>query len=352
MQVLVLPGDGIGPEIASATEAVLMAADRAHGLGLKIVRDVVGFESLDSHGVTLREGVIERARKMDGVILGPVSTSDYPPRSEGGLNPSAEFRKRLDLYANVRPCRTLSGLRSTVPGMDLIIVRENTEGFYADRTMTAGSGEFMPTPDVALAVRKITREGARRVLRLGFELASERRGHMSVVHKANVLSLSDGLFLNTARELAAEFPDLILAEVLVDAMAALLVRTPEAFDVVVTTNMFGDILSNEAAELAGGLGLAASLNLGDHHVVAQAAHGSAPDLEGSNQANPAALIRSAAMLLGHLGRVHGRPDLEAAAQDIDRALNQQLVSENGTTPELGGTMTTSGFAAAVAERIS
>ena len=235
-----------------------------------------------------------------------MSHNAYPAGAQGGLNPSGELRKQLDLFANIRPARSRGGLppRCGSP-VDLVIVRENTEGFYADRSMFAGSGEFMPTPDLALSVRKVSRMGSTRIAEAAFALAVRRRKKVSAVHKANVLRLSDGLFLDCVRKVASRFPEVSYEERIVDAMAALLVRDASAFDVVVTTNMFGDILSDLAGEISGSLGLAASLNVGAAHAVAQAQHGSAPDIAGQDRANPAALIGSAAMLLGWLGSAEG-----------------------------------------------
>jgi 3-isopropylmalate dehydrogenase len=181
--------------------------------------------------------------------------------------------------------------------MDIVLVRENTEGFYASRSMYAGSGEFMPDPDSAFSFRKITRSASARVAKVAFEMARRRRRKVSVIHKANVLKVSDGLFLEAVRSVADDYTDVELEELLVDAAAALLVREPSRFDVMLTTNMFGDILSNEAAELSGGLGMAPSLNIGMRSAMAQACHGSAPDIAGINRANPTGLMLSVAMLL-------------------------------------------------------
>jgi isocitrate/isopropylmalate dehydrogenase len=352
LQLLLLPGDGIGPEIAAATRRVLEAADHRFGLGLGFASEATGFASLEREGTTLPDRVLERARAVDGTILGPVSHAEYPPREEGGINPSGGLRIGLDLYANIRPSRIFTGVPAAVSVMDLVIVRENTEGFYADRTMHAGSGEFMPTPDLALAVRKISRHGSARIARAAGRLAMARRRRVTVVHKANVLKLSDGLFLGTAeRVLAGEFPEVVVDDQHVDAMASLLVREPQRFDVVVTTNMFGDILSNLAAELAGGLGLAGSLNLGDEHAVAQAAHGSAPDIAGQDRANPTSLVLSAAMLLAHLGERRGEERLSRAAAAIEAAIGAQLALASGRTVDLGGPLGTSAFTAAICARL-
>ncbi len=271
MRIVVLPGDGIGPEITVATVAVLDAADRRFGLGLTYESHVIGLASLAKAGTTCPESVVAACRAADGVLLGPVSHQDYPPRAQGGINPSGELRIKLDLYANIRPARSRPGLPhwGRTP-MDLVIARENTEGFYADRNMFKGIGEFMPTEDVALSVRKITAKGSRRIAVAGFELARARRRKVTAVHKSNVLHVTEGLFLAQARAVAKEFPDIAYDEQLVDSMAALLVRDAARYDVVVTTNMYGDILSDEASELAGSLGLAASINAGDAHCMAQA----------------------------------------------------------------------------------
>jgi 3-isopropylmalate dehydrogenase len=209
--------------------------------------------------------------------------------------------------------------------MDLVVVRENTEGFYADRNMVVGSGEFKPTEDTALAIRKITRKGSLRIARAAFDLARRRRKKVTVVHKANVLRTTDGFFLQCVAEVAADYPDVTLDDSIVDAMTARLIRTPDAFDVVCTTNMFGDILSDEAAELAGGLGLAGALNAGDDHAIAQATHGSAPDIQGKGIANPVALMLSSGMLLDWLGARNERQDLKDAWPVLHAAIEKALV---------------------------
>jgi 3-isopropylmalate dehydrogenase len=288
--------------------------------------------------------VAEAARNADGIILGPCDTYGYPPADQGGTNPSSALRLALDLYANIRPSRSIAGVPALAPGMDLVIVRENTEGFYADRNMFAGSGEFMPTPEVALAVRKITAQASRRIARSACELAVKRRKKLTIVSKANVLKLSDGLFLREAKSVAAEYAGLAVEHILVDAMASHLVRSPQAFDVVVTTNMFGDILSNQAAELSGGLGLAGSLNAGDAHAMAQASHGSAPDIAGMDRANPSALIFSMAMLLDWLAKRHSIQRLADAATLIDRATLEVLADPALRTSDLGGPLGTLAFA--------
>ncbi len=350
--LVVMPGDGIGPEITAATLQVLREADRLLGLELSYEEATIGLDALKTKGTTFPEPSFEAAKKADGVILGPVSHNVYPPLEKGGINPSGALRKRLDLYANVRPAKTPPGMQPRIPGkpVDLVVMRENTEGFYADRNMHVGLGEFMPTPDVALAVRKITRQGSTRIAEAGFRLAMQRpRKRVTVVHKANVLRISDGLFLECTREVAKRYPDVTVDEQIMDAMAALLVRDASRFDVIVTTNAFGDILSDEASEIAGSLGLAASINHGDEHGVAQAQHGSAPDIEGQDKANPASLIGSVAMLLAWLGERRKSDKLTTAAALIDKALEKTVENPQWRTADLGGPLGTKAFGEQVAK---
>ena len=352
IQLLVMEGDGIGPEICGATLNVLRAADRRFELKLGFPTATIGFAALRAQGTTCPDAAIAAAKAADGVILGPVSHNEYPPVAEGGLNPSGEMRKRLDLYANIRPARTRGGFPARCgSAVDLVIARENTEGFYADRSMHLGPGEFMPTPDLALAVRKITRHGCTRIAETAFTLALRRRKKVTAVHKANVLRVSEGLFLESVRAVAARFPEVAYEERLVDAMTALLVRDPSPFDVIVTTNMFGDILSDLASEIAGSLGLAASLNAGADHAVAQAQHGSAPDIAGQDKANPSSLIGSAAMLLAWLGERRDDARLLKAAQGIERALDGAIAVPAWRTGDLGGPLGTKGFGEKVAENV-
>jgi isocitrate/isopropylmalate dehydrogenase len=347
--LVVMEGDGIGPEITAATLGVLKVADRAFGLGLRFTRVSIGQASLRANGTTLTEEAFEAARDADGVVLGPVSHHEYPPVAEGGINPSGALRKRLDLYANIRPAKTRAGIppKCGVP-VDLVIVRENTEGFYADRNMFVGSGEFMPTPDVALSIRKVTRQGCVRIAEAAFELAVRRRKKVTAVHKANVLRVSENFFLDCVREVGKRYPAVALDEVIVDAMAAMLVRDASRYDVIVTTNMFGDILSDQASEIAGSLGLAASINHGTEHGVAQAQHGSAPDIAGQDRANPTSLIGSAAMLLAWLGDRRKDNRLLAASAAIESALDRVISDPQGRTRDIGGPLGTKAFGERVA----
>lgn len=353
MKLLVLDGDGIGPEITRATVKVLQTLDTRFGLGLSFMQRDIGLKSLENEGSTFPVSVLEEARVADGILLGPISHAIYPSRAEGGVNASAELRIQLDLYANVRPSRSRASLPywGRTP-MDLVIVRENTEGFYADRNMFMGNGEFMPTPDVALAVRKVTAQNSRRVAQRAFEIAMQRRRKVTAVHKANVLKVSEQLFLQEVRAVAAQYPDVEYDEQLVDSMAAILVRDAKRFDVVVTTNMFGDILSDEAAELSGSLGLAGSINVGEQHCMAQAQHGSAPDIAGKAIANPSSLVLSAAMLLGWWGRRESNQAFTQAAQLVEDELDALIGDSRQRTTDLGGELGTFEFTDALCVRLN
>jgi 3-isopropylmalate dehydrogenase len=351
VKILVLPGDGIGPEITDATLAVLDCASAKFKLGLEWQLQDIGLTTLRTQGSTLPADVMEAARNAPGIILGPVSHLDYPERDQGGINPSGELRVKLDLYANIRPAKSRLGVGLTGKPVDLVIFRECTEGFYADRNMYQGTGEFMPTEDVALSIRKVTARQCRRIARVAFESAMKRRRKVTAVHKANVLRVSDGLFLREVRNVARGFPLVELEERLVDAMAALLLRDPSRFDVIVTGNMFGDILSDEASELSGSLGLAGSIMAGDERCCAQAQHGSAPDIAGQDKANPTSLILSAAMLFEWLSVRHKRSELDQAARAIESAIDSSLKDPATRTADLGGKLGTRAFARHVAALI-
>ena len=351
MKIIMLPGDGIGPEIMEATATALDKLNKFHDLKLDFEQLSIGMAALETRGSTLPGEIMEKIKSADGVILGPCDTYAYPSKEEGGINPSAAIRLQLDLFANIRPSRARVGVAAMTPDMDLVIVRENTEGFYADRNMYSGSGEFMPTQDVALSMRKVTRQGSRRIAQEAFKLAAQRQKKVTVVTKANVLKLTEGLFLEEVCDVAKSFPDVELREVLIDAMAALLVRTPSEFDIIVTTNMYGDILSDEAAELSGGLGLGGSVNAGDKHGIAQAAHGSAPDIAGLGIGNPVALMNSVTMLLEWLGGRKGRSDLIKAGKHFSDAIDKALQDPVNHTPDLGGKAKTQEVGIAVASQI-
>jgi 3-isopropylmalate dehydrogenase len=349
MNIVALGGDGIGPEITAVALEVLARLDKRFSLGVKVEKHDIGHAALKKSGTTFSDEVFAACRAADGVIIGPVSHLDYPP---GAKNPSGTLRIALDLYANIRPARSYEGLQHWGrTAMDLVIVRENTEGFYSDRNMHQGPGEFMPTPDLALSIRKISAAGSRRIALAAFRLARTRKRKVCAVHKLNVLKTTEALFLREVRAVAREFSDVAYEEQLVDSMAALLVRDAARYDVLVTTNMYGDILSDEAAELSGSLGLAGSINAGDKHCMAQAQHGSAPDIAGKDRANPSSLLLSVAMLLGWLGERHGQPACLKAQKALEDAIAALIRSSATRTADLGGSLGTRAFGAALMEKL-
>jgi 3-isopropylmalate dehydrogenase len=350
MKIVVLPGDGIGPETMAATLEVLAAASQRFDLGLAFEHDIAGHESLRKHGATVTPALLQRVKAADGLMLGPMATYDFKDEAKGEINPSKFFRKELDLYANIRPARTYPGLPTKVADFDLVVVRENTEGFYADRNIESGSSEMLVTPDVVISLRRITRQCCERIARSAFELAMTRRRHVTIVHKANVLKIGDGMFIDLCRQVGREFPEVRIDDFIVDAMMAHVVRAPERFDVIVTTNMFGDILSDLTAELSGSLGLGSSLNAGREHAMGQAAHGSAPDIAGKNIANPFSLILSAAQLLGWHGQRRGLDAFIAAEHAIEEA-TVAAIAQREATVDVGGAFGTAETGTAFARRL-
>jgi 3-isopropylmalate dehydrogenase len=351
MRLLVLPGDGIGPEITAATLEVLRAVSDRFRLDLDINVQAVGHESLRRFGTTVRPELLAAARGADGLVLGPTATFDFKNEGRGEINPSMFFRKNLDLFANIRPARTFAGVPNKVGPFDLVVVRENTEGFYADRNMEMGSGEILVTRDVAISLRRITRAACVRIAKAAFELAERRHNKVTIVHKANVLKIGDGMFIEECRNIAKDFPSVIVDDVIVDAMMAHVVRAPERFDIIVTTNMYGDILSDLTAELSGSIGLGGSLNAGSEHAMAQAAHGSAPDIAGQNIANPISLILSAALLLDWHGRRRQIKAFASAAAAIEQAV-VAAVAVHEVTPDVGGKLGTRETGAGLAARLA
>ena len=363
----VLLGDDIGPEIVPQAVATLAAAaEISSGLQLEFVDFPVGAQAYKTTGYTLPPGTLERLAKLDGWILGPLGHAAYPRDNQNALNPHPIIRRHFDLYANIRPSRSLPGVNALHDGVDLVIVRENNEGMQPDRNMYRGGGEFMPTPDVALSTRVITRRGSERIARAAFELArargiarvaSERRHpcgerpRVTIIHKQTVFKLTCGLFVDTAREVGRAFPDVDADDHQVDSFAMALAMKPQRFDTILVTNMFGDILTDLAAGLVGGLGLAPGLNVGERYAMAQATHGSAPDIAGRNIANPYAIIMSAQMLLAWLGRRHSDQAAIFAAQRIDDAVHLILSQDGVRTPDIGGNATTEEFGRAVINRI-
>lgn len=351
--VCVAKGDGIGPEVVHATKEVLRKLSSLYRaeVRLELVDVSIGWEAFNQSGNTLPPDAMVKLENSDCLILGPLEVGRYP--QSDGPSPSGRIRKHFDLYANIRPAVS-RGFNSCYPRgrVDLVIVRENTEGFYADRNMFEGSGEFKPSKDVALSVRVIKRENCRRIVNLAIDLTRGRSGRITAVHKGNILKMTDGLFLEEFRAATREDKSLQADEKLVDAMATDLVLNPEKYDVIVTTNMYGDILSDEAAAISGSLGIAPALNVGDKYAMAQAVHGSAPDIAGKGIANPLAEIMSLNMLLDWLSRRHGDDVLTRMSGTLRGAVERTLESDAGLlTPDLRGSGTTSSVANLVLNEI-
>ena len=346
-----LRGDGIGPEIVPVTVRVVDAAVAAAGCEpISWVDLPTGWRGLDEAGTTLPERTHQALAELPGWVMGPHDSSAYPEPWRSRLSPHGDLRQRFELYANIRPVRCLPGVRSVVQGMDLAFARENTEGFYSDRAVFAGSGELMPTADVALNIGIFTRRRATQIAHAACALALQRRGKVTVVHKSHVLGLTMGMYLDVARQVAATYPGVELDDVHVDAATVHLVRNPGRFDVLLTENMHGDILSDLAGELAGALGMSPSLNAGDDKAMAQAAHGSAPDIAGQGIANPVGLILSAELLLRWLDD-HGHGDgLAVAGDHVCSAVGAALRAGRGTR-DLGGEDSTESFGDAVVEAV-
>lgn len=346
----ILEGDDIGHEVVPEAVKVMRRAAEVNGMQIEWHDIPVGRRALDTLGTTLPTDTLERLDKLDGWVLGPIGHQAYPKIPEA-INPHPILRKHFDLFANIRPVRSYPGIASVHQNVDLVIVRENNEGFQPDRNVVAGSGEFRPTQDVTISVRVITRAGSSKVAREAFELARSRKKQLTVVHKDTVFKLGCGMFVEECKRIAKEYPDVTMSEAIVDTFAMRLVMTPQKYDVVVTTNMFGDILTDEAAGLVGGLGLAPGLCAGPHLAMAQATHGSAPDIAGRNIANPYAMIMSGQMLLDWLGRKHQSDAALRAARAAEAAVAKIMLERTCLTGDLGGTASTSAMGDAIAAAV-
>lgn len=330
----VIPGDGIGREVVPAAVRVLQALH----LPLTFVPLEAGFECFQRSGTALPAATLEALRGCDGAIFGAVSSPSQ--RIEGYSSPILALRKALDLYANLRPCVS-APVPASQPGIDMLIVRENTECLYVKRERFEDGG------NTAVAERVITRRASARIARKAFEAATRRArrpSRVTIVHKANVLSVSDGLFREACLDVASAFPAVEVEEQLVDSMIYRMIREPQRYDVVVAPNLYGDILSDAAAALVGGLGLAPSANVGEHFTLVEPVHGSAPDIAGKGIANPVATILAAALLLENLG-------FADAALRVQRAVESAL-RDGVLTPDLGGAAGTEDVTRAVIERVA
>jgi isocitrate dehydrogenase (NAD+) len=330
--VTLIPGDGIGPELADAAREVLGAT----GIGFDWDVQEAGEATIASEGTPLPDRVIESIRTNGVALKGPITT----PVGSGFRSVNVGLRQALELYANVRPARTMKGVETRYEGVDLIIVRENTEDLYAGIEHRVG-------PDAAESIKIITRAASQRIARYAFEYAVRNgRRKVTAVHKANIMKLSDGLFLESAQQVAAEYAGRVeFEDRIVDNMCMQLVQKPELYDVLVLPNLYGDIVSDLAAGLVGGLGVAPGANIGETAAVFEPVHGSAPKYAGQNRANPTALILSGALMLRHLGETEAADTVESATREV--------IAEGTTvTHDLGGTAGTREFAEAVAARVS
>jgi len=328
-RVTLIRGDGIGPEVADAVVSVLEAA----GAPLEFEEAVVGRRAEETEGDPLPQAVLDTIRKNGLALKGPVAT----PIGKGFSSVNVRLRKTLDLYANLRPVHTVPGVRTRFENVDLIIIRENTEDLYSGL-------EHIVVPGVVESLKIITEVASTRIARFAFEYARrEGRRRVTAIHKANIMKLSDGLFLDCFRKVAAEYSDIVADDRIVDAACMRLVMDPESFDVLLLENLYGDIVSDLAAGLVGGLGLVPGANLGKDVAIFEAVHGTAPDIAGTGRANPTALLMSAVLMLRHLGR----SDLAAG---IEKALFATFAA-GIRTADLGGSATTSEFAKAVSQRL-
>ncbi len=328
--ITLIPGDGIGPEVVAAAVRVLTAT----GLGFEWHTEVAGASAIGSEGSALPPRVLESVRKNKLALKGPTET----PVGTGHRSVNVELRKALDLYANLRPVKTLPGVKSRYEGVDLIVVRENTEDLYSGL-------EHVVVPGVVESIKIITEKASSRIARFAFDHARRKgRKRVTAVHKANIMKLSDGLFLDCCRRVAKDHPGIAYDEMIVDNTCMQLVLDPTRFDILLLENLYGDIVSDLCAGFIGGLGMAPGANIGEEVAVFEAVHGSAPDIAGKNLANPMALVLSAAMMLDHMGEAE-------AARRVREAVYTVLREGKTLTPDLGGSAGTTQIAEAIAARV-
>jgi len=328
--VTLIPGDGTGPELTEALETVIAAT----GVPIEWERHDAGVDVMERYGTPLPDEVLESVRRTKVAIKGPITT----PVGSGFRSVNVALRKALDLYACLRPAKSIKGVRSHFDDIDLVVVRENTEDLYAGI-------EHQVTPDAAESIKIITRPATERIVRFAFDYARRHgRRKVTAVHKANIMKLTDGLFLRVAREVAEQYPDVEFEDRIVDNMCMQLVQKPELYDVLVLPNLYGDIVSDLCAGLVGGLGVAPGANIGAEAAVFEPVHGSAPKYAGQNKVNPTALLLSGVLLLDHLG------EAEAARRVYD-AVAAVIGEGTHVTYDLGGSAGTQEYARAVAERV-
>jgi len=332
--IAVLKGDGIGPEVTDSAVVVLEAVQDTSNLKLNLLYGEAGYHCIAEYGTNLPEKTVALLKKTDACIKGPMTTPEEPGAP---VSAAVKIRKKFNLYANVRPCRSYPNVEALRPDIDLVVVRENTEGMYS-------GVEYQISPGVSVAMRIITQKASALVAEYAFKLAEKRRKHLTYVHKANILRVTDGIFNDAVKVAAENYPDVTVDDVHIDAMAMHLVKKPETYDVIVTTNLFGDVLSDEAAQVTGSLGLAAGANIGDSYGMFEPVHGSAPKYTGQNRVNPTATIMAVQMMLDYLGE-------KDASTKIENAVMQVLKEGKVRTKDLGGSSTTSQMSNAIASKV-
>jgi isopropylmalate/isohomocitrate dehydrogenase-like protein len=334
--VAVLKGDGIGPEVTEAGVKVLDAVQKSStNFKLNYLYGEAGYHCIAEYGTNLPAETVAMLKRTVACLKGPMTT---PEETGAPVSVAVTLRRMFNLYANVRPCRSFPNVESLKPNLDFIVVRENTEGLYS-------GVEFQLAPGVGVALRIITHDASLRVAQFAFKLASSRRKRLTYIHKGNILRITDGIFKDAVKEAAQKHPDVTIEELHIDAATMQLIKRPETFDVIVTTNLFGDILSDEAAQVTGSLGLAAGANIGDTYGMFEPVHGSAPKYTGINRVNPIATIMAAAMMLDYLGE-------KEAAKKIEAAVISVLSEGKVRTADLGGSSTTTQMTEAITSRIT
>lgn len=329
--IVLIPGDGIGPEITESVTAILEKA----GADINWIRCTAGLSAHEELGNPLPEETLEKLKQYKIALKGPLTT----PVGAGFRSVNVALRKELNLYSNIRPAKTLPHIESRFDNVDLVMFRENTEGLYI------GKEQWVQEHSHAESIAVVTKRASEKIIRAAFEYAVQNdRKKVTLVHKANILKFTCGLFLNVGTEVAKDYPDIEFEDLIVDNMAMQMVMRPEQFDIIVTTNLFGDILSDLASGLIGGLGLTGAANIGDDAAMFEAVHGSAPDIAGKNKANPIAFLLSALMMLDYIGE-------KKVSEKIRQAVYDTLADKSVCTPDIGGSGTTQSFTKAVCEKL-
>ncbi|MCU9614925.1 isocitrate/isopropylmalate family dehydrogenase [Caldibacillus lycopersici] len=348
----ILKGDDIGLEVVPvAVQVMKEALAKFPEVKVEWVDLPIGYTSYLDTGETFPDATFNKLKELTGWILGPIGHMAYPKNDPKAINPHPIIRRVFDMYSNIRPSRSYPNVKSVHKDVDLVVVRENNEGFQPDRNMFKGTGEFMPNPDLAMSVRVISRRNSMAVAETAFQLAMERKKKVTAIHKNTVFKLGCGLFVECCRQVAERYPEVEFDELIVDSAAAALVMKPQKYDVLVTTNMFGDILSDLTSGLVGGLGMAPGLCVGGEYSMAQATHGSAPDIAGKQIANPYAMVMSGKMLLEWLGVKHKDPALLQASKLIEESV-ERVFAKGIMTRDLGGNASTNEMGEAICREIN